>query len=162
MGNIALILLWVTLFVILGLYIFYGVKNIESVKANKDSYILGVSSNNKCYPDGTINSLPQASGQCCVSNPNLQRFTIPNGNLQVLIGQQTLNPVTSCKNYCNSFSTRYNVCNDTNNETYDKCINLLTPINNCTSYSMPVAQYEGAPFYVAEGTWDNCAVTQAC
>jgi hypothetical protein len=41
MGNISLILLWITLFIILGLFIFYGVKNIESVKANKDAYILG-------------------------------------------------------------------------------------------------------------------------
>jgi hypothetical protein len=162
MGNIALILLWITLFILLGLYIFFGVKNIESVKANKDSYILGVSSDNNCYPGGTINSLPQASGQCCKSNTSLQRFTIPNGGLEVLIGQQTLNPIQSCKNYCNSFNTRLNICSDTNNETYSKCIQLLTPINGCKSYSMPVAQYQGAPFYVAEGTWDNCPITQAC
>jgi len=162
MGNIALILLWITLFIILGLFIFYGVKNIESVKDSKDAYVLGVSSDNNCYPGGTITSLPLASGKCCVSNPNLQQFTIPNGDLQVLIGQQTLTPVQSCKNYCNSYNTRFNVCNDVNNETYNKCVQLLTPINNCKSYSMPIAQYEGAPFYVAEGTWDNCPVTQAC
>lgn len=162
MGNIALILLWITLFAIVGLFIFYGVKNIESIKANKDSYILGVSDNNNCYPNGTIASLPQSSGQCCVSNPNLQRFTIPNGNLQVLVGQQTLNPIASCKNYCNSFNNRYNICNDNNNETYNKCISLLTPINNCTSYSMPVAQYQNAPFYVNEGTWDSCPEVKAC
>jgi hypothetical protein len=162
MNNIALILLWATLFIILGLFIFYGVKNIESVKANKDAYITGVSSNNNCYPNGTINSLPQASGQCCVSNSSLQRFTIPNGDLQVLIGQQTLNPIQSCKNYCNSFNVKHNVCNDNNNETYNKCINLLTPVNSCTSYSMPVAQYQGAPFYINSGTWDNCVATKPC
>jgi hypothetical protein len=162
MGNISLILLWITLFIILGLFIFYGVKNIESVKANKDAYILGVSSDNNCYPGGTINSLPQASGQCCVSNPSLQQFTIPNGDLQVLIGQQTLTPIQACKNYCNNFNSRYNTCNDTNNETFNKCIGLLTPINNCKSYSMPVAQYQGAPFYVNAGTWDSCAETKPC
>jgi hypothetical protein len=162
MGNIALLLLWITVFIILGLFIFYGVKNIESVKANKDAYILGVADNNNCYPNGTINSLPEASGMCCVSNSNLQQFTIPNGNLQVLIGQQTLDPEQSCKNYCNSYNTRYEKCNDNNNETYNKCINLLKPINNCTSYSMPVAQYQGAPFYVNQGTWDSCVETKPC
>jgi hypothetical protein len=162
MKNIALLLLWITVFIILGLFIFYGVKNIESVKTNKDAYILGVSDNNNCYPNGTINSLPEASGRCCVSDPSLQQFTIPNGNLQVLIGQQTLNPVTSCKNFCNNFNSRTNKCNDINNETYNKCISLLTPINNCSSYSMPVAQYEGAPFYVAQGTWNNCIETKEC
>lgn len=162
MGNISLILLWITVFIILGLFIFYGVKNIESVKNSKDAYILGVSSNNKCYPNGTIESLPEASGRCCVSNPDLQQFTIPNGDLQVLIGQQTLTPIQSCKNYCSNYNTRYNVCNDNNNITYNKCIDLLKPINGCTSHSMPVAQYQGAPFYVDEGTWDSCAETKAC
>jgi hypothetical protein len=162
MSNIALVLLWITVFIILGLFIFYGVKNIESVKSSKDAYILGVSDNNKCYPNGTINSLPEASGRCCVSNPSLQQFTIPNGNLQVLIGQQTLNPITSCKSFCNDFNSRTNKCNETDNENYNKCVSLLIPINGCTSYSMPVAQYEQAPFYVNAGTWDNCVTTQAC
>jgi hypothetical protein len=162
MGNISLILLWITLFIILGLFIFFGVKNIESIKDSKDAYILGVSSDNNCYPGGTINSLPQASGQCCVSNPSLQQFTIPNGDLQVLIGQQTLTPIQACKNYCNNFNSRYNTCNETNNETFNKCIGLLKPVNNCNSYSMPVAQYQGAPFYVNAGTWDSCAETKPC
>lgn len=163
MKNIALYLLWFMVFVLLGMLILFSTNNIKQINEDKNAYIIGLQ-NNPCYPNGDINFLPDAGNVCCQGNSSLRRFTISNGNLQVLIGQQTLPPVDACKNLCVSYNNRTKTCNDTqaNNSEYYKCINLLNPVNNCASYSLPVAQTQNAPFYVEETGWDNCPQTISC
>ncbi len=150
-------------FVLLGVLIVFSVQNIKQIDDAKNAYITGVQ-NNPCYPSGDINFLPSAGNLCCTNDKSKRRFTITNGNIDVLIGQNTLTPDVSCKNLCINYNSRTKKCNDTlsQNAEYFKCINLLNPVNSCASYSMPVAQTENAPFYVEETGWNNCPSTSSC
>jgi len=163
MKNIALYLLWFMVFVLLGVLIYFSLENIKQINDSKNAYITGTQ-NNPCYPSGDINFLPDAGNSCCVNDKTKRRFTITNGGLDVLIGQNTLPPDVACRNLCINYNTRTKTCNDTisQNAEYFKCTNLLNPVNSCASYSMPVAQTQNAPFYVEETGWDNCPSTTFC
>jgi len=162
MKNIALWALWILLLVLVGFFVYFGLVNIKDIKKSKEIYVIGTTTS-PCYPKNQLSLLPDTGNLCCSDNQSLRKFTISNGNIEAVIGQNPVSPNIACSSLCNSYNPLTKKCNDsTSNQNYYKCINILTPVDNCTSASMPVAQTENAPFYVQTTNLSSCQTTIPC
>ena len=175
--NIPLALAWILIFLVLIILVIVSFRSIKTtVDTSKGIYTLNLSKS-PCYPNGTLNDLPDnLPGRCCVNGEGVvtsQRIYKLSNNQTMIVDLTPVYFADACLGFCSSINPTTGNCNDSLKgiNPYSTCMNTLNPTRKvsvgsiqeqCPEPSLPVARLDNTPYYAVSSYIENCANTVPC
>jgi hypothetical protein len=165
--NYAFFILWIVIFIMLGLFILFATRNIKQIAQSKETpFQFDSDPLLNCLPGKNIELLPITKSVCCIVNnaaTTYQQYTM-SGGLNVVLDENPYNYLLACKGFCKNYNVLQNVCEDVESvdPEYYNCIADTKPVSGCIQTALPVARVGTTPYYVKEATWENCTSTYIC
>lgn len=154
--NIPFFILWGIIIVLIIIFIILNIFALISFKNQKNEIIL--------FPEKcalSIDTLPSVINKdCCYIGDTLTASKYLK-ELNMVVNPVPIYYLDVCKEYCTDGFDGKNCVNGTNQEEFNKCINISKPVN-CKGLSMPVAASGVTLYYPNEAGVGRCLDLRPC